>query len=247
MPPRAVLTLFSFNYCRISLIYACVCTGAYAHAREQVFQLFLRQVRKCAKRRLYTCWFVCACVLLSMSALLLMCVHVHLSVQAVPILDVRSSSKPDPLLDSVQLERAIIGSRSPSDLVYHRLLGTGSNGVVYEAGLSPQLQLHIPNVASMRFAAKFVYNYGIASIEVSVQMCMHVHIVHADAFAVLPAASAAAVRCWACTTNPVYSVHCPYCITQKAKRTSAAASVACRRRERLVRRRVGRGMQVDAS
>ena len=84
----------------------------------------------------------------------------------VPVWDARLAS--DPFVASVQLDRAIVAARSPADLVYYDLLGSGSNGVVYKAGLSPLLQLHIPNVATIRFAAKFVYNFGVTTSKVCV-------------------------------------------------------------------------------
>ena len=69
----------------------------------------------------------------------------------------------DPFQLSVQLERAIIAGIDPRELVYHRVLGAGSNGIVFEVTLSASMQLLYPLAAAMRFAAKFVYNFGVTS------------------------------------------------------------------------------------
>lgn len=84
----------------------------------------------------------------------------------------------DPFEASVQFERAILGaiaarircSESPETaFVHYQRLGHGSNGVVYEVGLTQNLQLYVPNAAAIRFAAKYVYNYGVPTSEVSLK------------------------------------------------------------------------------
>jgi hypothetical protein len=69
----------------------------------------------------------------------------------------------DPLQLPVQLERAIIAGIDPHELVYHRVLGSSSNDIVLEATLSQAMQQRFQFAAPMRFAARFVYNFGIAS------------------------------------------------------------------------------------
>ena len=89
---------------------------------------------------------------------------VHAQPGTVPVWDVAlASSRSDPFVASVLFDRAMIDSCTPADLVYHRMLGSGSNGVVYEAGLNP---LSHRGDADPRFAAKFVYNFGVTTSKV---------------------------------------------------------------------------------
>ncbi len=70
------------------------------------------------------------------------------------------STLADPFQLSIQLERAIFADFDPHELVYHRILGSGCSGNVCEVSLSMAMQRRFPFAASMRFAAKFVYNFG---------------------------------------------------------------------------------------
>jgi hypothetical protein len=62
---------------------------------------------------------------------------------------------------SVQLERSIIAGIDPRELVCHRILSSDSDGIVLEATLSERMQQLYPLAVGMRFAAKFVYNFGV--------------------------------------------------------------------------------------
>ncbi len=66
----------------------------------------------------------------------------------------------------VKLQRDILATTDPHELLYHDILGSGSNGVVFRTTVPTTVRDRFPPDAcfdNMVFAAKFVYNFGVTS------------------------------------------------------------------------------------